>query len=88
LWFPAVLLYGLLFTTNPLKAQPFAYVTNQVFNNVPVIDTATNMVVGLTIPVGARPRGVAVTPIVDPEEFPFSTIVGIIEEPPSACPPE
>ncbi len=46
LWFLAILLYGLLITTNPVEAQPFAYVTIEVSNNVSVIGTATNMVVG------------------------------------------
>jgi YVTN family beta-propeller protein len=41
-----------------------AYVTNPgtVFDNVSVIDTATNTVVGTPIPVGIQPQGVAVTP--------------------------
>ncbi len=43
------------------EAAPFAYVTNEGFNNVSVIDTATNTVVA-AVPVGSRPRGVAITP--------------------------
>ena len=39
-----------------------AYVTNQNSNNVSVIDTATNAVVGSPIPVGTSPEGVAITP--------------------------
>src|ERR1700739_4288068 len=45
----------------PAEAQPFAYVTNFISNDVSVIDTTTNMVVA-RIPVGYRPQGVAVTP--------------------------
>jgi len=37
------------------------YVANSESNNVSVIDTATNKVIA-TVPVGSRPRGVAVTP--------------------------
>lgn len=43
------------------EAAPFAYVTNSSSGDVSVIDTATSTVVG-TVPVGAGPRGVAVTP--------------------------
>src|SRR5215467_6242551 len=39
-----------------------AYITNLGSNTVSVITTATNTVVGLPIPVGASPLGVAVTP--------------------------
>ena len=42
-------------------AVPFAYITNQISNNVSVIDTLTNTVVA-TIPVGSTPRGVAGNP--------------------------
>ncbi|WP_245814085.1 YncE family protein, partial [Rhodococcus marinonascens] len=38
-----------------------AYVTNRGGASVSVIDTATNMVVGLPIPVGTNPFGVAIT---------------------------
>jgi YVTN family beta-propeller protein len=38
------------------------YVTNAHDNNVSVINTATNTVVGSPIPVGVHPFGVAVTP--------------------------
>ena len=43
------------------QTQTRGYVTNESSNNVSVIDTATNTVVA-TIPVGAQPRGIAVTP--------------------------
>jgi YVTN family beta-propeller protein len=43
------------------EAAPFAYVTNSNSGDVSVIDTATQTVVA-TVPVGAAPRGVAVTP--------------------------
>jgi YVTN family beta-propeller protein/parallel beta-helix repeat protein len=39
----------------------FAYVTNQLSNNVSVIDTSANTVVA-TVAVGSLPRGVAITP--------------------------
>jgi YVTN family beta-propeller protein len=39
-----------------------AYITNLGSNTVSVIATATNKVVGLPIPVGLSPFGVAVTP--------------------------
>jgi YVTN family beta-propeller protein len=42
-------------------SAPFAYVTNESSNNVSVIDTASNTVVG-TVTVGITPVGVAVTP--------------------------
>ena len=45
----------------PLSAQN-AYITNFHGNTVSVIATATNTVVGLPIPVGTLPLGVAVTP--------------------------
>jgi len=51
-----------LFWISSAFAQPFAYVTNFLSNNVSVIDTATNMVVGPPIPVGVGPWGVAITP--------------------------
>ena len=46
----------------PAEAAPFLYVTNTGDDTVSVIDTATNTVVGLPIPVGVSPTGVAVTP--------------------------
>ncbi|AOW93973.1 hypothetical protein BFN03_18445 [Rhodococcus sp. WMMA185] len=39
-----------------------AYVTNEVDDNVSVIDTATNAIVDAPIPVGNGPIGVAITP--------------------------
>src|SRR5215469_881901 len=44
----------------PARAQSFAYVTSDA-NDVSVINTATNTVVA-TVPVGATPFGVAITP--------------------------
>jgi uncharacterized repeat protein (TIGR01451 family) len=43
-------------------AQPFAYITNQDGNNVTVIDTSTNMLVGSPIPVESFPNSAAITP--------------------------
>ncbi|HWQ95286.1 MAG TPA: hypothetical protein VN418_07300, partial [Gammaproteobacteria bacterium] len=55
-------LLGLLLLTAPAaQAAPFAYITNQVSNNVSVIDIATDTVVA-TVGVGTGPRGVAVNP--------------------------
>ena len=62
LGFLALLIFGMTLGTNPVEAQPFAYVANSASNNVSVIDTATNMVVGPPIPVGTDPIGVAITP--------------------------
>ena len=45
----------------PVLAAPFAYITNEVSNDVSVIDLATNTV-SATIPVGTTPKGVAVNP--------------------------
>ena len=45
----------------PLAAAPFAYVTNQGSDTVSVVDTDTASVVE-TVPVGAKPAGVAVAP--------------------------
>jgi len=45
----------------PAEAAPFAYVANGGDNTVSVIDTATNTVVGIPIPVGREPFGVDVT---------------------------
>jgi YVTN family beta-propeller protein len=39
-----------------------AYITNEGFNSVSVIDTATNTVIGSPIAVGSSPFGLAVTP--------------------------
>ncbi len=46
----------------PGQAAPFAYITNSSSNNVTVIDTASDTVVGDPIPVGGGPAGVAVNP--------------------------
>jgi YVTN family beta-propeller protein len=45
----------------PLRAQK-PYITNFGSNNVSVIDTTTNAVIGNPITVGTRPFGLAVTP--------------------------
>ena len=42
-------------------ASPFAYITNYDSNNISVIDTATNKVIG-TVNVGSFPLGIAVNP--------------------------
>jgi len=61
----AALSISVVLSSVPAHAQPFAYVANRnpdtVSGTVSVIDTATNAVVA-TVPVGAYPRGVAVTP--------------------------
>jgi YVTN family beta-propeller protein len=44
------------------QIQVRAYISNNVSNNVSVIDTGTNSVVGAPIPVGSLPEGVAVSP--------------------------
>src|SRR5208283_1960265 len=43
-------------------AAPFAYITNFYSNNVAVINTSTNTVVGSSITVGNVPVGIAITP--------------------------
>jgi YVTN family beta-propeller protein len=43
-----------------ILAQPYAFITNQLDNNVAVIDLTTNQVIK-TIPVQGKPVGVAVT---------------------------
>ena len=45
--------------SQPLFAQPYAYITNRSTNDVSIIDTASNTV-SATIPVGSVPIGVAV----------------------------
>jgi len=50
----------LLYSAGAL-AQPFAYVTNVISNNVSVINTNTNSVVAI-VPVEFYPQGVAITP--------------------------
>ena len=58
----AVLAMGLGAMAPPAEAAPFAYVANGGDGTVSVIDTATNTVVGIPIPVGREPFGVDVTP--------------------------
>ncbi|MFZ3327281.1 MAG: beta-propeller fold lactonase family protein, partial [Methylocella sp.] len=60
--FAIVLAMGLALAACPAEAAPFLYVVNGGDNSVSVIDTATNTVVGLPIPVGADPQQLAVTP--------------------------
>jgi YVTN family beta-propeller protein len=50
-----------LIATSVAHAEPFAYVTNRLSNNVSVIDTASNAVI-TTVAVGGDPIGVAITP--------------------------
>jgi uncharacterized repeat protein (TIGR01451 family) len=59
LWCLALL--GVVLSVTAGQAQPFAYVPNEGSHTVSVIDTASNTVTA-TIPVGASPFGVAVTP--------------------------
>ena len=58
--FIAAIVIGLTMAL-PVKAAPFAYITNNGSDTVSVIDTATNTVVD-TVAVGANPFGVAVHP--------------------------
>ncbi len=58
----ASLAMGLALAACPAEAAPFLYVTNYLDSTVSVIDTATNSVVGLPIPVGNEPQTLAVTP--------------------------
>src|SRR5580700_12196754 len=60
--FAFMLVMGLGLMASPAEAAPFAYVVNSGDGTVSVIDTATNTVVGLPIPVGKEPFGVDVTP--------------------------
>src|SRR5258707_1001279 len=50
--------------TSPSTPVHRAYVANQGSNNVTVIDTTTNTVVGVPIPVGSSPFAVGVDPTV------------------------
>ena len=54
-------LFLVVFGAGAARAQTRGYVTNLLANSVSVIDPATNTVVA-TVPVGNRPRQVAVTP--------------------------
>jgi YVTN family beta-propeller protein len=56
------LMLALSFLLCSARAQPFAYITSNLDNNVTVIDISTSSVVGAPIPVGSYPVGVAVTP--------------------------
>ena len=59
---PEIAASPLLSVSSALGGGTFAYVTNNVSNNVSVIDLATNTVVGSPIPVGSNPHGIAITP--------------------------
>jgi len=60
--FRAFLLAGAMLTPIAAEAQHLAYVTQQGWDNVSVIDTTTNAVVATIQSVGKFPRGVAITP--------------------------
>ena len=77
LGFLALLIFGMTLGTNPVEAQPFAYVTNFGSDDVSVIDTATNMVVA-TITVGTVPFYVAITPPRPPAMIPTLSEWGLI----------
>jgi YVTN family beta-propeller protein len=59
-----LLIATLLLIVIPLRCYsgPFAYIANSNDDTVTVIDTATNTVVGVPIPVGSAPASVAVNP--------------------------
>ena len=61
LWLLTFLSVGVILSSNPVEAQPFAYVTNFTSATVSVIDIGTNTVVA-TVPVGSLPRRLAITP--------------------------
>jgi YVTN family beta-propeller protein len=87
--FGAVLGPGL--SARPAAAQqPYLYVANNGSNNVSVIDTATNTVVGTPIPVGNGPQGTAVTPggtpaIVANQLSKTVSVIDMIASPPSVA---
>ncbi|HXQ72785.1 MAG TPA: hypothetical protein VN844_19965, partial [Pyrinomonadaceae bacterium] len=56
-----LVLFLVVFGASAALAQTRGYLTNIVVNNVSVIDPVTNTVIA-TIPVGAAPSAVAVTP--------------------------
>ena len=60
-FFP-VFLFITSISTEVANAAPFAYIANFNDNNVSVIDTATNAVVGSPIAVGTKPSSLAVDP--------------------------
>jgi len=62
LFLSALLVVGMLLGVGMVEAAPFAYVANRGSNDVSVIDTANNIVVGTPITVGISPTGVAITP--------------------------
>jgi YVTN family beta-propeller protein len=62
LMFLGVFLFCIFFSATAVYAAPFAYIPNFGSNNVSVIDTATNTVIGSPVPVGSFPIGVAVNP--------------------------
>jgi YVTN family beta-propeller protein len=60
--FAVMLVMGLGAMAPSAEVAPFAYVVNSGDGTVSAIDTATNTVVGIPIPVGREPFGVDVTP--------------------------
>lgn len=59
-YLPLLLVSGIL-SSGPVAGQLNAYIANVASNDISVIDTASNAVVG-TIAVGSSPEGLAVTP--------------------------
>ena len=55
--FAIMLTMALGLLASPAAAAPFAYVANEGDGTVSVINTATNTVVGIPIPVGREPSG-------------------------------
>jgi len=60
LWPLVILLGSFALMALPVTAAPFAYVANRDSDDVSVIDTLTNTVVGPSIPVGDTPVAVAI----------------------------
>jgi len=58
----SVVMFCLILFVQSAYTQPFAYITNQHGNNVTIIDTATNMLVGTPIAVENFPNSAVVTP--------------------------
>ena len=63
-WVFAAFAVACIWASRPCDGQieMEAYIGNFNSNNVSVIDTKTNTVVGSPLPLGSNPRGVAVTP--------------------------
>src|SRR6266508_5486718 len=56
-----LLLGSLLLAWETVEAAPFVYISNERSNDVTIIDAATDQVIA-TVPVGARPRGLRLSP--------------------------